>query len=228
MAGFSVPKELRPVKTRVDNAEDTGTPRPGSDLVDKSAVRENAKSQGPSDGPHQDQQLVKRCLAGEVAAWEELYTQCHGPLLALTKGMLRTADAELIDEIAARVWYALVANDGALLTRFDPSRGNRLITFMRAIARDEANRYFRTEVRLKERETIATREKPTATIPPGPASHLMEEFLTTLSPEDRTFCLQHVLATPTQDTAALTSRPAGWQHTHRLYRKFLAFLGREV
>ena len=39
---------------------------------------------------------------------------CHGPLLALIKGMLHSADANLIDEIAARVWYALVANDGAL------------------------------------------------------------------------------------------------------------------
>jgi DNA-directed RNA polymerase specialized sigma24 family protein len=221
-------KEHSFVQNRASKSDDTTAPHPGSAAVDEGAVSESASGHDPGGSPDQDQQIIDRCLAGEVAAWEELYTQCHGPLVALIKGMLYSADTNLVDEIAARVWYALVAKDGALLARFDPSRGARLITFMRAIARDEAKRYFRSEVRRKERETIATREKP-ASIPHGPASHLLvEEFLTTLSPEDRTFCLQHVLATPGQDAAALPSRPAGWQHTHRLYRKILAFLGREI
>jgi DNA-directed RNA polymerase specialized sigma24 family protein len=171
--------------------------------------------------------LAERCLAGEVAAWEDLYAQCHAPLIALIKGMLRAADTNLVDEIAARVWYALVANDGALLTRFDPSRGNRLITFMRAIARDEAKRYFRSEIRRRERETIATRERSIASKPDGPSPHvLVEEFLTTLSPGDRSFCLQHVLAAPQQDGSSSTPPPAGWQQTNRLYKKLLSFLER--
>ena len=68
--------------------------------------------------------LAKRCLAGEVAAWEELYAQCHEPLLISIRIMLgpQSADASLVDEIAARVWYALVANDGKLLSRYKPSR----------------------------------------------------------------------------------------------------------
>ncbi len=149
--------------------------------------------------------------------------------VALVKGMLHSGDANLIDEIAARVWYVLVANDGALLTRFDPSRGNRLITFMRAIARDEAKRYFRTEARRREREEAATREKAAAAIPDGPTPQvLVEEFLTTLSPADRSFCLQHVLTASPQERGQLTSQPAGWQQTHRLYKKLLAFLGREL
>ncbi len=222
--GFAVPKELRSVKTRAGKSDETGTLRPGSGAVGKIA-----KNRDPSDGPHQDQQLVQRCVAGDVAAWEDLYNQCHGPLLALIKGMLHTADADLIDEIAARVWYALAANDGVLLTRFDPSRGNRFITFMRAIARDEAKRYFRAEVRRKGREAIATRERSVVATPEGLAPHvLVEEFLTTLSPEDRSFCLEHVLATPSRNGVEPSSRQAGWQKTHRLYEKFLAFLGREI
>ncbi|MFC2176652.1 RNA polymerase sigma factor, partial [Bacteroidota bacterium] len=200
-----------------------GTLRPGSDAAGKSV-----KNRDPSDGPGQDQQLIERCLAGNVAAWEDLYAQCHGPLLALIKGMLHSADVNLIDEIAARVWYALVANDGALLRRFDPGRGTRLITFLRAIARDEAKRYFRSEVRRQKREEIATRRKSAHT---GPEAHvpdfLVEEFLATLSPTERSYCLQHVLAAPNQDGGIPTSRPAGWQQTHRLYKKLLAFLGRE-
>ena len=223
MAVFSVPKEFRSVKTRAGMSDETGSLRHESD-----AVAASVESRVPIDEPLQDQRLVDRCLAGDVSAWEDLYTQCHAPLLALIKGMLRSADTNLIDEIAARVWYALVANDGALLTRFDPTRGNRLITFMRAIARDEAKRYFRTEVRRREREAVATRQKYVESDSEAPIPHfLVEEFLTTLSPTDRSFCLQHVLATPVKDGTIPISRPAGWQQTRRLYKKLLAFLGRE-
>lgn len=211
------------MEDRACESDDTGGLRPGSDIVGK-----GVKDQDRRDGPRQDQQLVERCLTGDVAAWEELYAQCHAPLLALIRGMLRSADSNLIDEIAARVWYVLVANDGALLTRFDPTRGNRLITFMRAIARDEATRYFRTEIRRRERETIATRQRSIEAKSEDPVPHfLVDEFLTTLSPGDRSFCLQHVLATSAQDGGIPTARPASWQQTRRLYRKLLVFLGRE-
>ena len=224
MAGFAVLKELRSVKIRAGESDDTGILRPGSDAAGKSV-----KNRDPRDGPRQDQQLVERCLAGDVAAWEDLYAQCQGPLLALIRGMLHSADANLVDEIAARVWYALVANDGALLTRFDSTRGNRLITFLRAIARDEGKRYFRAEVRRREREEIATRQKAVEAESEATVPHfLVEEFLTTLSPGDRSFCLEHVLAAPTQDGGLPATRPAGWQQTRRLYKKLLAFLGRDL
>ena len=212
------------MRIRAGKPDEKETLRPGSDAAGKSV-----NDRDPIDGPRQDQQLIERCLAGNVAAWEELYAQCHGPLLALIRGMLCSADANLIDEIAARVWYALVANDGALLTRFDPTRGNRLVTFLRAIARDEAKRYFRAEVRRRERETIATRQKSADAESDSLMPHfLMEEFLTTLSPIDRSFCVEHVLAAPHRDGDIPISRPAGWQQTRRLYKKLLTFLGREA
>ena len=211
------------MKTRAAESDDTGKLCPGSDAAGKST-----KGRDPRDGPRQDQQLLERCLTGDVAAWEDLYAQCHPPLLALIKGMLRSGDTNLIDEIAARVWYALVANDGALLSRFDPTRGTRLITFMRAIARDEARRYFRTEIRRRERETVATRQRSIDAKSEDPVPHfLVEEFLTTLSSGDRSFCLQHVLAAGPQDGGSPASSPAGWKQTRRLCRKLLMFLGRE-
>ena len=69
-----------------------------------------------------DRKLVDRCLAGEVAAWEEFYAQCHDPLCTAIRIILGRShgDANLVDEIAARVWYALVADDGALWSGIRP------------------------------------------------------------------------------------------------------------
>ncbi|HBO46263.1 MAG TPA: hypothetical protein DD670_20525, partial [Planctomycetaceae bacterium] len=74
-----------------------------------------------------DGELVARCAAGEVGAWEELYDQCHVPLLRAIRCLLgqTVPDQNLIDELAARVWYALIDKDGKLLARFDKQRGAR-------------------------------------------------------------------------------------------------------
>lgn len=212
------------MKIRAGKSDDSGSSRPGTDAAGKST-----KKRELSDGLRQDQQLIDRCLSGEVAAWEDLYSRCQGPLLLLIKGMLRPANTELIDEISARVWYALVANDGAILARFDPTLGNRLTTFMRAVARDEARRYFRAEVRRKERETIAARQKATDAGSADSVPHfLVEDFLITLSPGDRSFCLEHVLSPSSQDSGIPATQAGGWKQTRRIYEGLLAFLGREA
>ena len=76
---------------------------------------------GEVGSPATDQALIDRCLEGEVAAWEQLYHVHHGPLCTSIKAILGgpQSDPELVDEIAAMVWYALVAKDGALLGRFE-------------------------------------------------------------------------------------------------------------
>ena len=82
-----------------------------------------------------DYRLARRCVDGEVAAWEEIYAQCHDRLLSLIRAILSggNTDLSLADEIAARVWYALVENDGKLLLKYDPKRGASLMTFMRVL-----------------------------------------------------------------------------------------------
>ena len=88
---------------------------------------------------------------------KSVYAQCHDPLCASIRVMLgrRGSDVDFIDEIAARVWYRLVDNDGELLSRFSPERGARLITFMCALAKDEVCRHARNEVRRRDRELVA-------------------------------------------------------------------------
>ena len=180
-------------------------------------------------GLEADRRLAERCVAGEVAAWEEYYAQCHEPLCVSIRVLLGRAssDPNLVDEIAARVWYALVANDGALLARYTPKRGARLITFMRTLARDEICRHFRSEIRRRQREVSALRERPRrhATYF-GPAGSGLKEFLVTLSPREQSFCCEVLLAEPPVGPEEPRSAANIWQLTHRVYQKLLQFLGR--
>jgi hypothetical protein len=176
-------------------------------------------------GARADGLLVERCVAGEVAAWEQLYAQCHEPLLVSIGILLgrQSSDASLIDEIAARVWYDLVANDGELLARYDASRGARLITFLRALAKDEIVRHFREEVRRRNRELSALRERPRQqekTL--GQQLNSLAEFLCTLTPQEKTFCSEYLLAEPAAEGPY--SSASIWQLSHRVYHKLLGFL----
>jgi len=100
-------------------------------------------------GPDADQALIDRCLDGEEKAWEQLYLQFHSRLVEAIKFLLGTEGQKvhLVDEIAARVWYALLRDDAKLLARFDVARNCRLDAFLMGIARMEILRYFRSERR---------------------------------------------------------------------------------
>jgi hypothetical protein len=168
-----------------------------------------------------DARLAKRCFSGEVAAWEELYAQCHYALLNSIRILLRPSngDFSLVDEIAARVWYALVANDGALLSRYDPKRGVRLVTFLRALAKDEICRHFR--------ERISVQDKlPHHTDDPAESEAAMAEFWDTLTNREKDFAQEHLLAEEQPANTKSTppcSQANVWQLTHRIYRKFIRF-----
>jgi hypothetical protein len=195
--------------------------------ADEEGVRV-AEGGADAGGARADAMLVERCVAGEVAAWEQLYAQCHNPLLVSIEIMLGrvSSDSNLVDEIGARVWYALVANDGELLTRYNPNRGARLGTFLRALAKDEIARHFRAEVRRRKRELSALRERPQhqGRDPDYPVNSL-GEFLGTLTPHERAFCSDHLLA---ETSAATNEKPCAaanvWQLSHRIYRKLVKFL----
>ena len=186
-------------------------------------------SEGDMDGAgvHADSLLAERCLAGEVAAWEQFYAQCHEPLLVSVRIMLgpQSSDANLVDEIAARVWYALVANDGELLARYKPDRGARLITFMRALAKDEMVRYFRAEIRRRNRELTTMRERPQHRgEDAGQPVNSLAEFLGTLTRHERGFCGDYLLAEPSGAVEQKYSRANIWQLSHRIRCKLLQFL----
>jgi hypothetical protein len=106
----------------------------GADLVDES---------------QRDSRLAERCLLGEPAAWEEIVGRFNGPIHTAIYEKLGADSSDLrhVDEIAARVWYTLVRNDGELLNRFDPTRHKGLDVFLCYLARIEATRYLRIKYR---------------------------------------------------------------------------------
>lgn len=174
-------------------------------------------------GPYADRALIDRCLGGEVAAWSELYHQIHEPLLAAIRRILRNlrADESVVEEIAARVWFAAVKDGGQLLRRFDPLRSCRLITFLSLVAQLESRAYMRSERRLRNRETEASHRMPQEQSAETITSlDFAEQFLAKLTPRERSFFDQELLGEAGNETFS----PANsWQLRHRVHQKLNTF-----
>ena len=183
-------------------------------------VEDPARGRSPS-AAEQDRELVDACLSGDIDAWEALYDQCHAKLLIAIRRQLgpgRQHDLELADEIAARVWYAVVDNGCGLLDRFDPSYGCRLTTYLSAIAKDVMSRLFRSEVRRHRRQAVALQGKTFAALPDVPPISLIE-FRTYLTPAEQQF-YDNVLTSDTGATALGDySQSNAWQLTSRIRTK---------
>jgi DNA-directed RNA polymerase specialized sigma24 family protein len=178
-----------------------------------------------------DARLVERCIAGEVSAWEEIYRQCHNPLCTAIRIQLGRAgaDSHLVDEMAARVWYALVDQDGKQLTKYDSRRGS-ILTFIRLIARKEVSHYFRAEQRRLKKELagFAERNRRDSAEQGESLTSMMAEFLTSLTPRERDFCYEYlqISANDQRETREIPYSTANiWQLTRRIYKKFLNFFG---
>jgi hypothetical protein len=133
-------------------------------------------------------------------------------------GPHRSRNFELADEIAARVWFAVVDNDAALLDRFDPGYRCRLTTYLAAIARDVMSRHFRSEVRRHRREAVALDGRRTAAQPELPVVSL-KELRETLTPAEKRF-YDNVLTGSNGATAESDySKTNAWQLTSRIRAK---------
>lgn len=196
------------------------------DDVEQQAARSRAQS---------DRQLVDRCLRGEAGAWDELYRQCHPPLLLAIRLFLGHSSTrqDLIDDIAAKVWFTVVDGQNELLSRFDSQRGCRLTTFLAGVARNEIARHFRAERRRRYREIVAYHARygnGNGHSPHWQSLAGMEtaltEFLATLTPREREFCEGYLLAW-TDNGDANYSASNRWQLQHRVRRKLWRFLRAE-
>jgi DNA-directed RNA polymerase specialized sigma24 family protein len=186
----------------------------------------NSKIPGPVAA---DRALVERCLAGEVAAWSEIYRQFHDSLLASIRGFLGKTghDANLVDEVAARTWYAVIKNDYELLGKFDPRHGCRLSTFLSVLAKNETRVLFRSERRRRSREQQASRsELHTQPAAESPQEMSSDELLLTLTPAERTFYLDVLVAQPQDREQAEQGYTAQnlWQLRHRIRKKLERFI----
>ena len=170
----------------------------------------------------EDRQLVDRCLSGESAAWDELYHGFHNGLVATVRLLLGPSewDINLIDEIVARIWYALVSRDGELLGRFDVRRGCRLSTYLAQLARSEISSFFRSERRRRNRERIASRlGHETAE---NEIAAEFEEFFRTLTPREMEFCAAVLLGGDPAAAESFTATNA-WKLQSRIRKKLRHF-----
>ena len=174
-----------------------------------------------------DLQLVQRCMRGDASAWSEIYRAFHDRLLASVRPLLGplASDASLVDEIGARVWYSLVRNDFELLGRFDASRGCRLSTYLGVIAKHEARQLLRSERRRRSREQGASKVEATSSLAARELAMASdEEFLATLTPSERAFYVEVLLAPADAIPAKEYTKANAWQLTHRVKEKLADYL----
>lgn len=171
---------------------------------------------------------MDRCLNGDAGSWRRLYCQFHEPLLASIHAYLGPGqfDQSLVEEIAARVWYALVQNNCELLSRFDIQRGCRLTTFLSTLAKTQSRILLRSEKRRRIRERGACRSElgfPQEEIPcEGNLSE--QEFVSTLSAVERAF-YRDVLVMPASHIRSVNYQPPEIsQLRHRIKKKLARFL----
>lgn len=189
---------------------------------------EHRRLQPHAQNCRQDRSLADRCVAGEVGAWEELYDLFGKPLATLVRFLLGTksSDDSLVDEITSRVWLALIANDGALLNRYDPNRGARLITYLRLLARDEIKRHFRSEVRRRRRDEVAGCRANATYCSDALFQSSIAEFSEQLTPKEKEFFWDYLVSeAPDSDLDAERPSHANvWQLRHRIRKKLVKFL----
>lgn len=193
----------------------------------KRSVRVHVELKKVPDRLDGDRALVAAAIEGNPGAWSHLYERFHDRLLSASRVILRryNADSHLIDEIAARVWYALIKDDFDLLRRYDANRGCRFSTFLSLLAKNETKMFLRSERRRRDRERASSRTlDQIAQLEFDNQS--AEEFLLTLTPTERTF-YQKVLVhsdEPAEGTSDYSSSNV-WQLTRRVKKKLQAFLG---
>jgi DNA-directed RNA polymerase specialized sigma24 family protein len=167
--------------------------------------------------------LVDRCLAGTPAAWDELYAHQHDQLMASIRSFLRpkAEDAHLVEEIAARVWFALVSDGGRLLARFSPERGS-LQTYLALLAKSEASNMRKSELSRRRRENEVEHRRMSHLDDSATAAETdIDDFLVTLTPRERQFAATVLLQGASEEPTL--SRSNAWKLASRVRKKLLKF-----
>jgi DNA-directed RNA polymerase specialized sigma24 family protein len=177
-----------------------------------------------SDGPVADRRLVDQCLSGNADAWRKLFEQQHHRLLASIRAMFGHAvsDANWVEEIAGRVWYELLLDDGKLLGQFDVAQDCRLCTYLSEVARKTAVEMLRAEKRRRRREaSVAQPERELSQESENQAIRRLSDFLGFLTPRESGFFVD-ILVSST-DRTAYYSPTNDWKLRSRIRRKLQEF-----
>lgn len=171
--------------------------------------------------PDEEERLIAQCLQGEDTAWETLFHLYHPRLVNIIKALIRNEGGmEQAEEIAARVWGSLCAEEYVRLRRYNPGSG-RLLGYLASMARRQMGRMRRTEMSRHSRECIVARKEGAwEEIGCGVA---IQEFLATLTCREREFCLSELLNQAMPASRSSMSRTNNWQLRCRVLKKFRRF-----
>jgi len=169
-----------------------------------------------------DAALLQKCFAGDVLGWEALYDLCQMPLQAAIRSQLgrRARDRDLLEELTAQVWYALVDQNAALLAGFRPDRNCRLTTFVAAVAKNLTRNFLRSERRRRTREAgVASQRTEFQSSESARLSLVAEELRATLSARESGFFDWCLADSPARKDTFSGSENADHQLRFRLRKK---------
>lgn len=169
-----------------------------------------------------DAELVRRCTAGDAAAWEAFYSRYQLHVRESVRAMLgpQARDRNLTDEIAQRVWYSLIPAKSRL-HRYDPRKGS-IKSFLFVIASQEVKLYLRSEWRRRTESLPYGDDGTTACSDPHITAAMLNDFLASLSERQRVFCETYLLSR-TKRTWRRYSPVAIRKMTQRVFSRFVAF-----
>jgi RNA polymerase sigma-70 factor (ECF subfamily) len=126
-----------------------------------------------------DAELVQALLADEARAWREFNTR-FSRLISSTIGRVTTRFRGLFSQEDVREIYAtfcvqLLANDKSKLRLFDPTRGNKLSTWLGLLASHTAYDYLRRARREPKRAALSEADDLCAPLPDPCESALLRE-----------------------------------------------------
>jgi len=129
----------------------------------------------------------------------------------------------MAEEIAAAVWCSLCADSFMRLRRFDPAMGG-FLRYLGLLARGEIWRRKRADRSRALRESRAARKE--STVPECERALIIQEFLDTLTPREREFCLAYLLNEFDPSSCRNFSAANGWQLRSRVFKKFRTYYSR--
>ncbi len=180
----------------------------------------------PNRDGQRDQRLVRECMAGDAAAWRRLYASYYARLVAYAGAVLRREgrrDANLADEMAERVFVALLIGPRPLLEQYDPAQAP-LWEYLKALGRRRLRALLRDRHERQARMTpLPSPPLPDPRADTVPLQTLVEELRVQLPPRQQEF-LQAYADTGLGDKVPGFTDSAAWKMKERIEQRARSFM----